>query len=132
LPGAESDFALGLEFVSRALAREIDRGRGIAGGREQAAGTANDFNPVISNRIDLAVLIAEHKRHPDAVVLEVGDVKTACGEINAVGFHALDIHAGGGIKNGVNVVLLKIIHLRARDHRNGLRRFFQIQIQPSR
>ena len=129
VPGAQGQAGAGLQLRGRALAHEVDRGRGVAGGREQAVGAAQHLHAVVDRGVHVAVEQARGEGQADAVLLEVGDVEAAGGKVGAVGLDLLDLHAGHPGQQGAHLVEAEGLHLGLRGHAHGLGRLAQAQVQ---
>ena len=129
VPAAQAQAHAAVQFIARALAHEVHRGRRVAGGREQAVGAAQYFDALVKRGVEVAVLDAVGQRQAEAVALEVGDVEAAGGEIHAVGFHLFHDHAGGVGQDLVDVVQAEVVHPGAGDDADRLRGLARGQFQ---
>ena len=86
VPRARAGRDRGLELAGRLFADQVDRGRGLAGAREQAGGALDDINPVIQGHVDLGRAFIKHPviLGVHTVVLEVGDGVAAGRILHAV------------------------------------------------
>ena len=87
---------------------------------------------LVGRHVDVAHQQPVVQRHAHAVVLEVGDVKTARGEVGTVGFDLLHIHPRRAVQYIANAVELEVIQLLTLDAGNALRGFLRGQVQAGR
>lgn len=123
-----ADAGLGLPLRRRALADHVDGRRGVAGTGRQAGGAAYYFDTVVDDGVRVGLHAPERIEH--AVHLEVIDRITPGGIPGPVRIQMLDRHAGGLAQSVGQGIEIEIVHLLAGDHRNGLRRFLDRQVQP--
>ncbi|MNQ82978.1 hypothetical protein D3C85_980470 [compost metagenome] len=132
VPGSGGQVDARLRGGGRPLAHEVDGRRGVAGAGHQAVGAAHHLDALEGRGVDAAVEVAVDEGGTDAVVLEVGDVEAARGEVGTVGLHFLDGDARGVLERIVDAGQLEVVELGAGDGGHRLRRLPRGQFQPGR
>ena len=131
VPRARAGGDRGLELAGRFFADQVDRGRGLAGAREQAGGALDDIDAVIEGHVDLGCAFIEYPviQGVDAVVLEVGNGIAAGGILHAFAVVGLGGHPGSIAQHIANALGGLIVHQLAGYYGDGLRGFAKRQRQ---
>lgn len=129
VPASNRQTDTALQVRRRFLAYEVDRGGRIAGERQQAIRATQHFDMVVDGGVDRAFLVAICERQTEPIHQEIGDIEAARAVEGAVRFDPLDVDTGGLLQHLIDVVHAEIVHLRARDDADRLRRLSQGQRQ---
>ena len=123
IPAAGADRERGVEFLARALAQQVHRGRRHAGTAEQAVGTADHFHAVVEGGVVFLVGRAAVGR--DAIDLEIGDGETTRVVQRALGVIEGHADAGDVAHHVVDAEQRFVLQALQADHGRGLRGFLQ-------
>ncbi len=127
VPAAGADRDGGIERLARALAQQVDRGRGHTGTAEQAVGAADHFHAVVEGGV--VFLVCRAAVGGNAIHLEIGDGKAARVVQRALGVVEGHADAGDVAHHVVEAEQRFVLQPLQADHAGRLRGFLQADRQ---